>query len=640
MRFPPSLLDEIRARLPVSQVVGRRVQLKRQGREFIGLSPFKVEKSPSFTVNDQKGFYHCFATGEHGDIFTFLMKTEGLGFPEAVERLAGEAGVVMPKLTHEAERSETERRHLHDVTEACCAFFEAQLAGPAGREARAYLDRRAVPAALQRAFRMGFAPDGRTALMDHLTKAGFVLHDIVRAGMLVAGPDIPTPYDRFRNRLIIPITDPKGRVIAFGGRTLSPDGKPKYLNSPETPLFHKGAILFNAARARQAAHDAGTVIVVEGYMDVVALAGAGIAHGVAPLGTALTEHQLKLLWRMAAEPILCFDGDSAGQKAAHRAIDVALPLLAPGFSLRFAFLPQGQDPDDLVRAEGPEALRTVLDGAQPLAGVLWARELASGDWSTPERRAQLDQRLRALMTQIADPGVRAHYQQAMSERLGKLWGAVSRTGGKPGAWAGKAGQARRWQPPGGPARGRGPGGSWVMGTMLTAEPSASLKLSALVRGGAEAAPEREALLVRTLLNHPWLLDDFAEDVAALRIKSRMLAGLRDAILGLHAEKSPLDSDQLATHLDKSGFGDALSLVSRANSHRSDRFAEPGAAAEDVVAGWRHAFVLQQKIELIDALSVAERAWMSEGSDEALAQLTDIKVRLQAMEAGETLAHKE
>ncbi len=305
MRFPPSLLDEIRARLPVSQVIGRRVKLKRTGREHTGLSPFKHEKTPSFTVNDQKGFYHCFASGEHGDIFTFLMKAEGLSFPEAVERLAGEAGVELPKTTPQAEAREEESVRLKKLVEAAAVFYQAALGTAAGRDAREYLERRGLAPADIQTFRLGYAPRGRHALKEHLAAKGFSQEDMALSGMLISGADIPVSYDRFRHRLMFPITDARGAVIAFGGRALDADQQPKYLNSPETPLFHKGATLYNAAMARKAAHERGTVIVAEGYMDVIALARAGFPNAVAPLGTALTPDQLKILWRMAAEPLLC-----------------------------------------------------------------------------------------------------------------------------------------------------------------------------------------------------------------------------------------------------------------------------------------------------------------------------------------------
>ncbi|HUS97275.1 MAG TPA: DNA primase, partial [Hyphomicrobiaceae bacterium] len=390
MRFEPHFLDEIRARLPVSQVVGRKVALKKKGREFAGLSPFKTEKTPSFFVNDQKGFYHCFASGEHGDIFTFLIQTEGLSFPEAVERLATEAGVTMPVATQRDPEREDRRKRLYDLMEATAVYFSQQLSIPPGRDARAYLEGRQISEAAIAEFRIGFAPDSRTGLRDHLAGKGFTPQEMAAAGTLISGEDIRTPYDRFRNRIMFPISDAKGRVIAFGGRALSPDQPAKYLNSPETPLFHKGHVLYNAHMARPAAFERGAIIAVEGYMDVVALAQAGHPNAVAPLGTALTADQLQLLWRMVPEPTLCFDGDSAGQKAAHRAIDTALPHLKAGHSLKIAFLPDGMDPDDLVRQRGNGAFTSLLEQAKPLADVLWEREWQAGEWNTPERRAAFE----------------------------------------------------------------------------------------------------------------------------------------------------------------------------------------------------------------------------------------------------------
>ncbi|HMM91355.1 DNA primase, partial [Bradyrhizobium sp.] len=316
MRFTPQFLEELRARLPVSEVVGRRVKLKRAGREFKGLSPFQQEKTPSFTVNDQKQFYHDFSTGKHGNIFDFVMETEGVSFPEAVERLASMAGLPLPAASPDAARHEQRRKTLHDVMELAAKFFADTLASRNGAKARGYLADRAITPATQLQFRLGYASPDRFALKEHLGAQGVSTEDMVEAGLLVGGDDIPVPYDRFRDRVMFPITDARGRVIAFGGRALEKDVAAKYLNSPETPLFHKGDNLYNLATARQAAHNGSPLIVVEGYVDVIAMVTTGFAGAVAPLGTALTENQLALLWRMADEPILCFDGDRAGQKAA------------------------------------------------------------------------------------------------------------------------------------------------------------------------------------------------------------------------------------------------------------------------------------------------------------------------------------
>src|ERR1044072_3348927 len=325
MRFTPQFLDELRARLPVSEVVGRRVKLQKAGREWKGLSPFNKEKSPSFFVNDQKQAWFDFSSGKTGSIFDFVMLTDAVEFPEAVERLAAMAGVPLPKFSREEEAREEKRKTLHDVMELAAKFFEAQLASRVGAKARGYLADRRLDPATQLKFRIGYAPGERFALKEHLGGQGISVPDMVEAGLLIAGDDIPVPYDRFRDRVMFPITDFRGRIIAFGGRALASDAPAKYLNSPETTLFHKGGNLYNGAAARQAVHDGAALIVVEGYVDVIAMVLAGYPASVAPLGTALTEDQLGLLWKMADEPILCFDGDGAGLRAAYRAADLAMP---------------------------------------------------------------------------------------------------------------------------------------------------------------------------------------------------------------------------------------------------------------------------------------------------------------------------
>lgn len=630
MRFPPSLLDEIRARLPASQVIGRRVRLKRQGREFAGLSPFKQEKTPSFTVNDQKGFYHCFASGEHGDIFAFLMKTEGLEFPEAVERLAAEAGVEMPKSTPQAEAREALTVRLRRVAEASCVFFQDALRGGAGREARAYLERRGLGADDIERFRLGYAPQGRHQLKEHLAARGFATDDMAASGMLIAGDDIPVSYDRFRHRLMFPITDARGQVIAFGGRALGDDQQPKYLNSPETPLFHKGGVLFNAAAARQAAHDRGGVIVAEGYMDVIALTRAGFPNAVAPLGTALTPEQLQLLWRMADEPLLCFDGDSAGRKAANRAVETALPLLTPGKSLGFAFLPDGLDPDDLLRQQGAEAVASALKTPQPLVDVLWAKELAAGTWTTPERRAQFEKRLAELIGTIGDRTVRQYYEQETRRRLREQFNSYRSP--RFGGGADRFGQGRRGGPrPGGAGSQNrtlsggftGPKRGGLQPFAETAA-TASLAESAMLRASGNSLPQREVLLVLTLLNHPWLLDDYLEDAAAIHFEAEPLQRLRDCILSVYSQQNPLDKEGLHHQLGKLGHHNFLVQVEHAITHNSDWNTQPHASHDGVLMGWRHRLALHRKsVELKRELEAARRAYEIEQSEENFLKLQDL-----------------
>ncbi|MFZ2108160.1 MAG: DNA primase, partial [Roseiarcus sp.] len=422
MKFSTEFLDEIRARVPLSEVVGARVQLKKAGREWRGLSPFNKERTPSFFVNDQKQFYHDFSSGKSGDIFTFLVEVEGLGFPEAVERLAGMAGLPMPRRTPEGVARDKRRATLHDALALAAHIFEAFLHDPVGAKARGYLADRRLDTAMQREFGLGYSSPERFALRDALAAKGVEAAEMIEAGLLHHGEGIAVPYDRFRNRVMFPIHDRSGRVVAFGGRALDPDAKAKYLNSPETELFHKGSLLFNHHRARKPAHERQQIIVVEGYVDVIAMSQAGFPQTVAPLGTALTEDQCALLWALNAEPILCFDGDNAGRKAAFRAIDIALPLIGAGKSLSFALLPEGQDPDDLARSGGPEAIGEVLRGAKPFAEILFLRETEGQTFETPERRAGLERRLRELTGAISDETLRKHYAADMARRLEALFG--------------------------------------------------------------------------------------------------------------------------------------------------------------------------------------------------------------------------
>ena len=421
MRFPPSFLDELRARLPVSEVVGRRVKLRKQGREWKGLSPFNQEKTPSFTVNDQKGFFHDFSSGKHGDIFGFVMETEGVTFPEAVERLASFAGIPVPKISKELEAREERQKTLHDVLELAAKFFEASLASPAGAKARGYLGDRGILPTAQLEFRLGYAPPNRFALKEHLGAQGIPVSDMIEAGLLISGDDIPVPYDRFRGRVIIPIHDQRGRVIAFGGRTLREEVQPKYLNSPETLLFHKGSVVFNFHRARNSARDDGSVVVVEGYMDAISIYQAGLKSVVATMGTAFTDEQIASLWRLSPEPVVCFDADSAGIAAAYRSIERILPALKVGQTFRFAFIQGEKDPDDLIREKGLDAFMGVLRGSLTLWDVLWERELANAKVDTPGDQAALEQKLNAIIRTIKDPAVQMSYRNISRLQLARLF---------------------------------------------------------------------------------------------------------------------------------------------------------------------------------------------------------------------------
>jgi DNA primase len=438
MRFPPSFLDELKARLQVSDVVGRRVKLKKAGREWKGLSPFQQEKSPSFTVNDQKQFYHDFSTGKHGNIFDFVMETEGVSFPEAVERLASLAGLPLPRTSREEEQRDERAKSLFDVMELATKYFEQNLASNIGAQARGYLSDRAIAPSTGVEFRLGYATANRFGLKEYLGSKGVSVADMIETGLLIAGEDIPVPYDRFRDRVIIPIHDQRGRVIGFGGRALKSDVQPKYLNSPETSIFHKGSVVFNFHRAREPAHKAGSVVAVEGYMDAIAIYQAGIKGVVATMGTAFTEEQVTMLWRLSSEPVVCFDADRAGIAAAHRSIDRILPLLTVGKSFRFAFMVGEKDPDDLIRERGVEAFKDVLVGSLPMWDVLWARETDGVNVKSPDTQASLEKKLTALIRTIKDSSVQTAYVRTCRLQLAELFWQAVRGGKAKAGWDGKA----------------------------------------------------------------------------------------------------------------------------------------------------------------------------------------------------------
>src|SRR5579872_5610196 len=637
MRFSPQFLDELRARLPVSEVVGRRVKLRKAGREWKGLSPFNKEKTPSLFVNDQKAMWFDFSSGKNGTIFDFLMLTEGVSFPEAVERLAAQAGIPVPALTPEAEAREERRQTLHDIVELAAKFFEATLAARGGARGRGYLADRGIPPATQLKFRLGYAPGEQYALKEHLGAAKIPVESMIEAGLVVAGDDIPVPYDRFRDRVMFPITDWRGRVIAFGGRALEKEVAAKYLNSPETPLFHKGATLYNIAGARKAAHEGATVIAVEGYIDVIAMVSAGFEATVAPLGTALTAEQLALTWRIADEPILCFDGDDAGRRAAYRALDLALPLLKPGKSLRLAALPDGQDPDDLVRSGGREAVNDVLAAARPLADMLWARESGAGPFDTPERRAAFEARIIEVTTAIGDETVRRYYRQDFAARLRRLFAPAEITTGR-----------REWE-----QRGRRTGAGSRLNSPRSRFGSpesyvvASPQLAAgpLHRGHRTAIPRREALILQAALNHPWLLHDRMEELSEAEFRHAETKKLKAALIDVLAHRSghefsheeEVERAEVIAELTRQGFADLIARIERAITTPSVWGARPQAGQADVLLTWRQLLALhRQWHSLIRELKDAELALGEDNSETNYARLQDVKARLSSIDGTEAL----
>ncbi|KHJ55434.1 DNA primase [Aureimonas altamirensis] len=627
MRFPPHFLEEIKSRIPISEVIGRRVTWDRRKSQagkgdYWACCPFHGEKTPSFHCEDSKGRYHCFGCGVSGDHFRFLTDLEGMSFPEAVERLAGEAGLPMPERDPEAELRQEARASQIDALALARDFFRQALQESDGAKARAYLRDRGIGSAAQAAFSIGYAPDGRSRLKEFLAARGVGRAVIEAAGLVVHGEGIAVSYDRFRDRIMFPIEDAREKVIAFGGRALSPGAPAKYLNSPETDVFHKGATLYNLARARRAARDGGTLIVVEGYVDVIALHQAGIGHAVAPLGTALTDRQLDLLWRTTPEPILCFDGDAAGVKAAQRAADVALPLLKPGRSLRFALLPGGRDPDDVVREGGAEAFDAILAGARPLADMLWTRETAGGVFDTPERRAELESRLRTLSRQIADESVRRHYQQDLQERLSGFFG--------PPPGQGRGGMRRSEAGGRGPQRAGAPRRSAVSDRLIRSGLASSA-------GRADQGSMREVGIVVGFINHPLLIAEAFDYLAELELPDGTLSRLRSAVLDVAMTASALDRQAILSALEGRGLRGVFdALEARVRANRDWMFLAE-AAVEDAREALRQALHLQHRQRFLHReLRNAEVAFAAEQTEQAYAQIVAIKQEMDNLAGTEAL----
>lgn len=631
MAFTPDFLDELRSRLTLSELVGRRVALKRKGRsEHSGLCPFHNEKTPSFTVNDQKGFFHCFGCGAHGDAVGFVMRSEGLPFPEAVERLAGEAGMALPVSSPQERERAQQAATLHDATEKAAAWFERNLWSSDGAAALAYLRKRGLSDDTIRNFRLGFAPDKREGLRQALMSQTLPERMLVEAGLLIQPDEGRATYDRFRGRVMFPIQDRRGQVVAFGGRILG-EGEPKYLNSPETPLFHKGAMLFAYSRARDAVHDGATAIVAEGYMDVIALHQAGFTGAVAPLGTALTEDQLGLLWRIADEPVLCFDGDNAGARAALRAADRALPLLKPGKSLRFMTLPAGEDPDTLVQAKGAAGFQSLIANAEPLAEIVWRQETLGKPSDTPERRASIEASLMKRAAGIADPTVQNYYRREWRDRL---WRSFSPQ--RQPAAANRFNRDQRTKPGSrfGNGRNRGNPFAPLRGGFAEAHPGNLATLMAdRLAAGDPLVGERN--LLAALVRRPALIAHLAEELANLLLQNRRHENLRAAMLawanGTVAGSLGADSlvgagrdGMAASHdeaIEKGAFlahlAD-LALLSVAQDVLSNTAQSTGEqpALETQAAQWRYAASLHNaEIGRAAMLAEAEKAWAESPTEE-------------------------
>lgn len=583
MKFDERFIEELKSRLRPSDVIGRTVKLKRQGREFAGLSPFTKEKSPSFFVNDEKGFFHDFSSGKHGDIISFLQETERLSFVEAVERLANEAGLALPAPDPQAAAREQRRTTLFDWTDLAMKWFSANLRRSVGASTREYLKKRGLPEDQWERFGLGYAPNDRDGLKTALIQKGATPGDLVEAGLLISPEGGGAPYDRFRDRLIFPILDDRGRVVSFGGRAMNPDDRAKYLNGPESPLFHKGATLYGMPEARKllGTSKQASLVVVEGYMDVIACQRAGIP-AVAPMGTALTEEQMARLWRVTPEPVLCFDGDAAGQRAAGRAVERALPLLKPGRSFRFSILPAGQDPDDIMREQGQSRLRDLLSAAKtiPFAQMLFEKERDQvGPLDTPDAEATLISNLRKSAAIIPDPDL----SRAYTKFLKSAYYDFLRPTEVERKAAGKTLYRDRRARETAPARDQTP----------EARTSASvISQTPIPIVGA---------IVEALIQYPELLFEKSELLQNQSFGDERIDRLISDMVRLSFERETLGEGLFRSRLIALGHEETLKLVDRVASFAHAPFLSPGASSETVLKS------LSQAILATLATQALERA---------------------------------
>ena len=627
MTFPPAFLDELRSRLSLSDVVGKRIRLIRAGREFKACCPFHNEKSPSFYVNDDKQFYHCFGCGAHGDIIGFSMRHDRLSFPEAVESLAGQAGLQVPRDTPvDRERFDQEKR-LIQLLDRAAAWFEEQLWLPAGREGLNYFRQRGLSDEAIRRFRLGYAPNDGQALIRALTADKYTLEEMAKLGLVRKAEDRNEHYSFFRNRVMFPVGDRRGRTVAFGGRVLG-DGEPKYLNSPDHPLFHKGKLLYGLSRARTALGQGQPIIVVEGYMDVIAMVEAGFTGAVAPLGTALTEDQMALLWKLSPppesrdpsrdySPILCFDGDNAGLRAAARGVERALPLLTPTQTLRIAFMPEGRDPDDLIRQSGKSGMDAVLSQAKPMIDAVWDMSLAGRALRTPEERGAFIAAIKQKVGAIQNEGLRQLYNAEVQKRLDAFfeWKKPENRTQKPfgGGRSGDSGREGRGLP-------------FPVNLAQRKQPPQAQQL-------------REKALLALMINHPDLFSDFGEDLAHRSFSNTGFEALRQRLVEILAldSQEPLDATELYRHLSSApedtarGYGAAaLAEILSESTYMHVGAARPDRPLDQAQHSWKSIWDkwLQEQLQI--DLQSARHAYAESASEENLARLMALRSQVEAL----------
>ena len=608
MALPPGFLEELRARTPLSALIGRRMKLARSGRQWKGCCPFHGEKTPSFYVYDDH--YHCFGCGAHGDAVSFVMQSQGASFLEAVTALASEAGLDMPKPSPRAEAEARRAMDLHGVLAAAAASYRRRLFEPEGAAALAYLRRRGLTDETIERFGLGWSGEGRGALVAELVAAGVERRLLGEAGLLRLRDDGAPIGEQFFNRVMFPIRDARGRVISFGGRLLG-DGQPKYVNGPETALFSKRRTLYGLDLAREAARRGAVAVAVEGYMDVIALHQAGFGGAVAPLGTALTEDQLEVLWRLSPAPILCFDGDAAGARASARAAELVLPLLGPERTVMIAALPPGEDPDTLIRRQGPGAFQAVLDSARPLAEALYGLLREAGGEATPEQRTAFRARLEAAASRIPDRNLAGEYRRTLLDRF----------------FASRPRPGRGGPPQGGRHAGgfRGPAAAPVT---APARP---------VPQAADTEAEQARCLTAILLHHPPLLHDVEEAYVSMGLPpalDRVRAAILDAIPGAGEHAVMLDSRGLIDHLTETGLAAEIAQILAAVPCPLPACASPDAMPADAEAGWWHIFGLMHRDRLEEEVASASRAFAARPDGAAQRRLIALCTARDALRRGE------
>jgi len=579
MSIPPRFLNELRDRLSLSEIIGKRVKLTRAGREFKGCCPFHNEKTPSFTVNDDKQFYHCFGCGAHGDVINFAMQHDNLSFIEAIEQLAAQAGLQMPEQTPQDIKKAREEKNLYTLMDEVTSYFEQTLQSPEGDVARNYMDDRGMGQSLRENFRVGFAPADRHAMIKLFKDKGYSDHQLMEAGLVRKSKRDGSLYAFFRDRIMFPVMDLRGRIVAFGGRILPDHLRPpdtgdytpaKYMNSGDTAIFHKGRTLYGEAQARQAAHDGHTMLVVEGYVDVMACVEAGFRGAVAPMGTALTDDQILKLWKMIPSdkknPVLCFDGDNAGRRAAFRAAENILPLLKPNHSAKIAFLPDGQDPDSLIKAKGAQAFRAVLESALPLVEFLWTHYTAQQAYDTPEERAGLSQTFDDLTSRIADRSVQNYYKQAFREKQFQFF------------------RSQRSFNQGGNQGGNKGGNSGFKKGKWDNKPQVQVSL---MRPAVSKLNRIAQIIMSTVINHPQILEKLEDEFMAFEMPDRMLQAMRDDIISAYADNPDIQRADLIAELKAGGYESNLDSLLSNVIYTHAGFAKPETDISDVLSGWEN-----------------------------------------------------